>query len=61
MYTAKVQFKLVVGVGQLAMPYAMSMVKCALKIFSGHIRPWTQHRKKTPFKRARPRCGTWHL
>jgi len=30
------------------------MVKCALKIFSGHIRPWTQHREKTPFSLNEP-------
>ena len=56
MYTAKVQFKLVVlELASWPCPNAMSMVKCA-----GHIRPWTQHRKKTPFKRARP-TEMWDL
>ena len=35
----------------------MSMVKCALKNFSGHIRPWTQHREKTPFSLNEPVQG----
>ena len=36
---------------------AISMVKCAGIFFCGHIRPWTQHREKTPFSLNEPDLG----